>query len=66
VRGHWAPMGAEPMEQWMDGLLPSQFNILAMAKTIFVFLTLLQIQVLNKNLTDNLGDDNPSLQYELK
>ena len=19
VRGHWAPMGAEPMEQWMDG-----------------------------------------------
>ena len=19
VRGHWAPMGAEPMGQWMDG-----------------------------------------------
>jgi len=28
--------------------------------------TLLQIQVLNKNLTDNPGEDKPSLQYELK
>ena len=27
-------------------------------------MTLLQIQVLNTNLTDNLGEDNPSLQYE--
>jgi len=26
----------------------------------------LQIQVLNKNLTDNPGEDNPSLQYELR
>jgi len=29
-------------------------------------LKLLQIQVLNKNLTDNPGEDNPSLQYELR
>ena len=21
VKGHWTPMGAEPMEQWMDGML---------------------------------------------
>ena len=45
---------------------PSQFNILAMAKIRFVFFTLLQIQVLNKNLADNPGEDNPSLQYELR
>src|SRR6218665_3420304 len=43
---------------------PSQFINLAMAKTRFVFLALLQIQVLNKNLTDNPGEDNNSLQYE--
>src|SRR6218665_3040389 len=43
---------------------PSQLINLAMVKTRFVFLTLLQIQVLLKNLTDNLGEDNPSLQYE--
>jgi len=27
------------------------------------FLTLLQIQILNENLTDYPGEDNPSLQY---
>src|SRR6218665_1400751 len=42
---------------------PPHFINLAMANTRF-FLTLLQIKVLNKNLTDNPGEDNPSLQYE--
>src|SRR6218665_1213170 len=35
-------------------------------KSQICFLTLLQIQALNKNLTDNPGEDNPSLQYELR
>jgi len=35
-------------------------------KNQICFLTLLQIQVLNKNLMDNPGEDNPSLQYELR
>src|SRR6218665_1371906 len=43
---------------------PSQFINLAMAKTRCVFLALLQIQVLNTNLTDNPREDNNSLQYE--
>src|SRR6218665_1673875 len=43
---------------------PSQFNIGSNDKNQICFLTLLQIQVLNKNLTDNPGEDNPSLQYE--
>src|SRR6218665_712154 len=33
---------------------------------ICFFFILLQIQVLNKNLTNNLGEDNPSLQCEFK
>ena len=35
-------------------------------KNQICFLTLLQIQVLNKNFMDNPGEDNPSLQYELR
>src|SRR6218665_1743486 len=42
----------------------SQFINFAMAKNEICFLALLQIQVLNKNLMDNPGEDNPSLQYE--
>ena len=35
-------------------------------KNQICFLALLQIQVLNKNSADNPGEDNPSLQYELR
>src|SRR6218665_3971846 len=47
-------------------LLPSQLKYFGNGKNQICFLTLLQIQVLNKNLTDNPGEDNPSLQYELR
>src|SRR6218665_2082435 len=42
------------------------FQHFSNGKTRFCFWTLLQIQVLNKNLTNNPGEDKPSLQYELK
>jgi len=26
VRGHWAPTGTEPMDQWMDGWMDEEFT----------------------------------------